>query len=310
MTRLSDFQAPDFLAPDFLVIGAARAGTTALHAYLRQHPQIFMPSLKEPNFFAFQGEKLNCRGPGADYINNSITEPAQYSALFESAPEEAICGEASPLYLFSENAPANIHRLAPQARLIAILRNPVEQAFSHFLYATKQAIETEPDFTRALEKEEERLAAGWQPLFGYSRFPRYGEQLRRYFDIFPKEQILVKTYEDYQNTPQNVLRDIFAFIGADPSFQPDMSRKLNAGGVPKNRALQDFLMKPNPITGAIGHVVPQDLRWAIRDRIAALNTTRQQTMPRAARDILRARLSDDIMELQELIGRDLSGWLA
>ncbi len=296
--------------PEFLVIGAARAGTTALHGYLRQHPQIFMPDLKEPNYFAFAGEALACRGPGADYINNSITDAQRYRALFAPAPAGAIRGEASPLYLYADQAAARIAHWRSDMRLVVILRNPVEQAFSHFLYATKQAIETEADFTRVLALEDERLAAGWQPLFGYSRFPRYGEQLQRFLDVFPREQLFIRLYEDFREDPQGLMRDLFAFLGADPGFAPDMSRKPNAGGVPKNRALQDFLMKPNPVTRAIGLVVPQKLRWEIRDRIAALNTTRQDKMPAAARDILKERLGGDIRRLEALIGRDLGHWLS
>ncbi len=294
--------------PEFLIIGAARSGTTALHAYLRQHPQIFMPAHKEPNFFAFEGLDLTCEGPGADDINNSITRFSDYQRLFDSAPDTATCGEASPLYLYSERAPAQIKRHVPNARMVVILRNPVEQAFSHFMYATKQCIEPESDFTTALGLENKRLADNWQPLFGYSSFPRYAEQLSRYFAIFPKQQFLIRTYEDFQDKPNEVLKDIFGFIGVDVGFKPDMSQKLNAGGVPKNQALQNFLMKSNPITRAIGLVVPPATRLRIRDRLAKLNLDRAEAMPDAARTILHQRLDDEIIRLEHLIARDLSAW--
>lgn len=297
------------VAPEFLVIGAARAGTTALYTFLRQHPQIFMPRVKEPNFFAFADEHLDCRGPGADFIINSVTSADAYRALFAAAPEGTIRGEASPLYLFAPAAPGNIRRLAPQAKMIAILRNPVEQAWSHFMYATKLRIEDESDFVRALALEEGRLAAGWQPLFGYSRFPRYGEQLSRYFALFPRDQFLIRTYEDYQADPGHLLSEIFAFIGADPAFRPDTGAVVNAGGVPKSRIFQDFLMKSNPLTRAVGLIVPQPARLRIRDWLAGFNMRREETMPPAARRILLERLSDDIRLAGRLIGRDLSAWL-
>jgi len=295
--------------PEFLVIGAARAGTTALHNYLRQHPQVFMPEVKEPNFFAFEGEALNCQGPGADYINNSITSENSYLKLFAEAPRGAIRGEASPLYLYAPQAARRIHAHRADTRLVVILRNPIEQAFSHFLYATKQAIEPERDFKQALMLENQRIEAGWQPLFAYSRFPRYGEQLARYLRLFERRQIFIRLYEDYTEAPETLMRDLYAFIGADPDFVPDMSRRLNAGGVPKNRALQDFLMKPNPLTGAIGRVVPRNLRWAIRDRIAAANLKRPETISEEARRILKDRLADEIRALEKMIGRDLGHWL-
>lgn len=296
-------------SPDFLVIGAARAGTTALHSYLRQHPALFLPSVKEPNFFAYEGRSLNCQGPGADFINNSVTSREAYRALFAAAPEAAVCGEASPLYLYEPAAPGNIHRLVPGVRLIAVLRSPVEQAFSHFMYATKLRIETEESFEAALMLEEERLAKGWQPLFGYSRFPRYGEQLARYLALFPAEQVLVRTYEDFLADPARLMADIFRHIGVDPGFLPDTSQRLNAGGRPKSRLFQDFLMKPNPITGAIGRLVPKEARLRIRDRLASINMTREDTVPPRARRILLDRLSDDIRHLEKLLGKDFSAWL-
>lgn len=297
------------IEPEFLIIGAARAGTTSLHSFLRQHPGLFLPRGKEPNYFAYAGRALDCRGPGADFINNSCTDADAYAALFSAAPAGTLKGEASPLYLFEPAAPANIRRLAPKAKLIAILRNPVDQAWSHFLYATKLRVETEPDFVKVLSLEEERLAQGWQPLFGYSRFPRYGEQLARYLDLFPRDQILIRTYEDLQTRPAALLRDIFSFIGADPDFAVDTSQVLNPGGIPKNGRFQDFLMKPNPITGAIGYVIPRETRWKIRDWLAGFNMTRDNKMPEQARRILLDRLSDDIRLTERLAALDLSHWL-
>jgi hypothetical protein len=295
--------------PDFLVIGAARAGTTALHGVLRQHPDIFMPAHKEPNFFAYEGDALTCQGPGADYINNSVVDRDTYAALFADAPADARLGEASPLYLYSEKAPARIKHHVPTAKMVVILRNPVEQAYSHFMYATKQCIETEADFEKALHLENERLAAGWQPLFGYSSFPRYAEQLTRYFDQFPREQFLIRRYEDYQAAPENFLRDVFDFIGVDTTFAPVTGDKVNAGGVPKNQAFQDFLMKSNPVTKAIGLVVPQSTRLKIRDWLASKNMNTPDELSEAARAVLLDRLSDDIKALESLLDWDLSDWL-
>ena len=296
--------------PQFLLVGAARSGTTAIHSYLRQCPDIFMPRAKEPNFFAFEDQVLTCKGPGAEYINNSTTRMEDYLRLFDAAPQGALRGEASPLYLFSDRAAQRIRHHVPECRLIVVLRNPVEQAWSHFMYATKQSIETEPDFVRALRLEEERLAAGWQPLFGYSRFPAYADQMERFLAEFPREQILVRLYEDLEQDPGRLMADMFQFIGVTSGFVADTGQKLNAGGVPKNRAFQDFLMKSNPLTKAIGFIMPRELRWRIRDRLAKLNMTRVEGgMPAEARRILQDRLGGQIARLGPMIGRDLSAWL-
>lgn len=295
--------------PDFLVIGAARAGTTALHAYLRQHPAIFMPVHKEPNFFAYEGETLACAGPGADYINNSIVDLAAYASLFEGAPAGAKLGEASPLYLYSDKAPARIKHHIADAKMIVILRDPIEQAYSHFMYATKQSIETIVDFETALKLEQERHAKNWQPLFGYSAFPRYGAQMTRYFELFPREQFLIRRYEDYLADPAGLLGDIFEFLEVDADFEPDMADKMNAGGVPRNKAFQDFLMKSNPITQAIGTVVPKQTRLKIRDWLANKNLNAPEEMSEGAHAELLKRLSGDIKTLESLLDWDLSDWL-
>ncbi len=295
--------------PTFVIIGAARSGTTALYTYLRQHPQIFMSPIKETNFFCFEGQPLDYRGPGNDYVNNSIHALSDYEALFAGAPPEAARGEASPLYLYVEQTASRIRHHVPEAKLVAILRNPVEQAFSHFLYAKKQTIEPLDDFEQALEAEPERAREHWQPLFQYSTFPLYGLQLRRYFDLFPREQLSIHLYEDFEADPRSVLADIHAFIGVDPGFVPDLDYRPNAGGVPRSSFLQNAVMKPHLLNRVLGRLVPEDLKSRIRNAISDRNIERPEVSA-AARERLLSVLRPDILELQDLIGRDLSAWLA
>jgi len=297
--------------PDFLVIGAARSGTTALYNYLKQHPDVFMPSqIKEPNFYCYEGLTLDVKGPGAEFINNSVTQSEVYEALFEGASDNQIKGEASPLYLYEPRTPERIASSAPDIKLIAILRNPIEQAYSHFMYAARLLVEDESDFVKALNLEEERRAKGWQPLFGYSSFPRYGEQFERYFKHFDKSQFLIETYEDFDAAPLPVLERIYEFLGVDRNFRADISFRPNAGGVPKSQAFQDFLIKPNRITGLIAKVVPLQARSKIRDHLVARNLKKAETgMPDAARQILRARLAGDVALLGDVLGRDFSHWV-
>jgi len=295
--------------PDFVIIGAARSGTTAIHSYLRQCGDVFMPGVKEPNFFAYEGVELDIKGPGAEFINNSVTELAKYKALFADAGPTQVKGEASPLYLYEPDAPTNMARHVPNAKIVVILRNPIEQAWSHYLYARKLAIENEPDFTKALMKEADRLSQGWQPLFGYSQFPKYGTQLKRWMKHFDRSQFFIRTYDDFVADPEKLMREMVRFVGVETPFDPDMSRKLNAGGVPKNKAFHDFLMRPNPVTGALGYIVPQKTRWAIRDWLAGFNTRGEPTMTEDAREILRERLAGEIMETGRILERDLRHWL-
>lgn len=294
--------------PTFLVIGSARSGTTALYLQLKKHPDIFMSEKKEPNFFAFENELLACAGPGADYINNSTTRLADYQALFEGAPKESARGEASPLYLYSEKAPRRIRHHLPDVKLIAVLRSPIEQAFSHFLYAKRQMLEPLDDFTSALKAENERKKKGWQPLFQYSQFPKYHEQLRRYFDLFPESQIKLFTYEEFVDNPQSVLREIHSFIGVDRDFVSDFSYRPNTGGVPKNAFLQDLVMQPHLLTRLAGWLIPEEMKRRIRDAVSDRNLAKPP-FPDEARNHLKAELGEDILKLQNLLKRDLTAWL-
>jgi len=294
--------------PNFLVIGAARAGTTALYMYLKQHPDIFMSAVKETNFFAFEDEPLDFEGPGSDYVNNSVHELADYLALFANASGQIAIGEVSPLYLFSQKAPERIRYHIPDAKLIAILRNPIEQAFSHFLYAKRQALEPLDDFIAALKAEGQRQRDHWQPLFQYSQFPKYHRQLQRYQAVFPDDQIKIYLYEDFESDPVSVLKSVFSFIGVDDTFRADLTYRPNAGGVPRSDLLQNVLMRPHAITGILGRVVPEELKRRIRDAISNRNLERPE-LQESAREYLRAELRMDILQLQTLLRRDLSAWL-
>ncbi|MEO5701564.1 MAG: sulfotransferase [Casimicrobiaceae bacterium] len=295
--------------PTFVVIGAARSGTTALYTYLRQHPQVFMTDPKEPNFFAFAGEAMDFQGPGAEFVNNSVTTLPAYQRLFAAAPPGHARGEASPLYLWSPHAAARLRSLVPNVRLIAILRNPVEQAYSHFLYARKEMIEPERDFGVALDAAASRRVAHWQPLFQYATFARYGEQLQRFLAHFPRDQLRVFLYDDFLADPLRLVQDIFAFIGVRDDFAPDLRARLNSGGVPRRERLQRLVMRPSAATAVAGMLLPRQARRWLRERIAGANLA-HPPMPAHARARLRDELMDDIERLQAIIGRDLSAWRA
>ena len=294
--------------PTFLVIGASRSGTTALHNYLRQHPDVFMPASKEPNFFLADGQVLDFKGPAAEWVNNSMRSLEEYQGLFEAGARSLARGEASPLYLYFENAPLRIKHHVPDTRMIAVLRDPAEQAYSHFMYAKRNMLEPLDDFTEALAKEDDRIANGWQPMFRYSSFPRYGEQLARYYAQFDRSQIQLFLYEEFDTRPLPVLAEMFAFIGVDESFVPDVSYRPNASGRPKNKLLQDAVMKPHLATRIAGAMLPRGLRQRVKDIISGSNVERE-VLPADAKAILRARQSEDTLRLQDLIGRDLSAWL-
>lgn len=177
--------------PNMLIIGAPKSGTTSLYQYISGHPQVYMSPIKEPFFFASDNGRLDY--PGTQVLlpfGASITTPNAYEALFAGATSQhCIIGEASATYLYNSNTPARIKRLIPSVKMIAILRHPVERAFSQFMDNRRDGREPMLDFARALAVEDERIRRGWRLTVHYRAMGFYFQQLTRYYSLFPKEQI-------------------------------------------------------------------------------------------------------------------------
>lgn len=303
--------------PNFLVIGAQKAGTTALYNHLKQHPQVYMSQIKEPHFFAYEGEKLNFQGPRDLEVMKHmvVSDLGDYEALFAGVSGEKAAGEASAMYLYSKKAPKRIRHYVPQVKLVAVLRDPTERAYSSFLHMIRDGREPLSDFGEALDVEQERIRENWGPIWHYRRMGFYHEQLSRYYETFEPGQIKVYLYEDLNDDPSGVLRDLYSFLGVDDSFVPDVSARYNASGVPRNErlhALHHFLLRPNPVKAALKPFLPRKLRQGLRANL--VNTLRNRNLvkpplPEEARRRLVEEYREDITKLQGLIGRDLSGWL-
>lgn len=284
------------MLPNFLIIGAPRSGTTHLYRGLRQHPAVFMSDFKEPMFFAYEDKP----GPGI------ISDRGEYQALFEGAERYLAVGEASTLYLFSEVAPEHIYRDIPQARLIAILRNPVDRAFSQYTF--QRFLQTEPceTFEEALQAEDSRVMANASPFLLYRRVGLYGTQIPRYLDRFSREQMLFVLQDDLDRDPARVFHDIFDFIGVDPTFLPDLRHRTNASGIPQH----DTLFRTIKSAGrTVKRLVPE--RWATRLSGSAHDMLlTRPSMLDSTRASLTQYFHDDIEVTQRLIQRDLSEWLS
>ena len=183
------------MLPNFLLIGAEKSGTTSIHNHLRAHPDVFMARVKEPLFFAFEGRTVAFKGPGDDEFNRRIvTTPEAYQALFAGAEHYRAIGESSATYLYYSQSPERAARYVPNAKLIVILRNPADRAYSNFLHGIRAGKER-LDFRAALEAEPERLANGWSPFFSYRAKGWYSAQLENWINYFPPERFLFLLYE-------------------------------------------------------------------------------------------------------------------
>lgn len=294
--------------PDFLIIGAARAGTTSLYQYIRQHPQIFLPRNKEPMFFALEDEVPAFSGPGDDKEINrkSVTSLQEYRKLFSGVDGEKVVGEASALYLYSPVAVERIQSHVPDVKLIAILRNPVERAYSSYLYTIRDRRETIRDFASALASESARIDNGWEHIWHYKMMGFYGRQLQRYYSCFDKGQIKVFLYEDLQEKPLEMVKEVFEFLGVDAEFKPDLSLQYNQGGVPKKAWLNKFLTQPSRIKTLIKPMMPARMMRLYTE--VKHKNLEKPILEQSVREGLIEEYKSDIELLQDLLGRDLSAW--
>jgi len=296
--------------PNFLIIGAAKAGTTAVYAYLSQHPQVFMSEWKEPSFFALEGNPTPFAGPRDAVGERQRTRNlARYQELFRDAGHQLAVGEASTLYLFTEQAAARIRHYLPDVKLIAILRNPVERAYSAYRYLRRDEREPLPSFEEALAAEDSRLLANWEPIWAYRGGGRYYAQIKRYLDLFPRDQIAIYLYEDFERRPAGVLREMFAFLGVDSTFEPDMSIRYNVSGDVRSRLVHSLFAAPSATKEIFRPLLPRAMRQRLRGIIMARNTRLSPSaMSPETRQALAAFYHEDIAQLSELLGRDLSEW--
>lgn len=272
--------------PNFIGIGAARSGTTSLHRYLLQHPDAFLATPKETNFFSPQG-----RAAG----RATATTLKDYESLFDGAAGHAAIGEISPRYMPDPDAAPSIFETLGPVRIFAILRDPIARAYSHYRHRAKGALEKRPFDVAAVEGEL------------YFEWSRYAEHLRRYYSIFPRDRIHVLLYEDFDRDPAACLRDLAGFLGLDNSFRFDTRTRHNPAGAPRfgrfNRPLGE-------VAKTVAKRLPKRMRGAgIASR--ALVNTGVETPPLSPNQAARLRklLRGEIEATAELIGRDLSQWL-
>ncbi len=296
--------------PNFLILGAMKAGTTSLYRYLSQHPQIYMSPVKEPRFFAPESHSATATQTGDRPVKSSfVGDLDAYRALFDGVTTETAIGEASPIYLYSPNAPGRIRHQLPDVKLIAVLRHPAERAFSHYLHVWQSGREPLNSFADAIAAEDQRIHDNWSSLWHYRQRGFYYQQLKRYFDRFDATQIKICLAEDLRTATTATLADLYRFLGVDDSVKLDVFKKHNtAKQTPKNAWLHQFLTQKNPFKSVLKPLIPTQLRQRVRDRAIASNLVTPQMLPEIHQQLTDG-YRDDILQLQTLINRDLSHWL-
>ncbi len=280
------------MLPDFIIIGAHKAGTTSLHHYFDQHPDVFMTVVKEPNYFSF--DPMNAAHVGARKGSYRVKSLSDYEALFKGAPLESRRGEASPSYLHSRSAPTRIKELLPECRLIVSLRNPVDRAYSAYQMAFRAGV---------TKMRVEDIEPG---LDSWTKKSLYAESLSRYLKIFSDSRLRVVLFEDLIENPSETMRDLFNFIEVRTEIKIDTSYRFNPGGLPRSSFVHHSLnsLKKIPL---LQEFAPKTMRRKLA-RFRDGNLQKAEPLNPEIRRIWLEYFFKDITRTQTLIGRDLSGW--
>jgi hypothetical protein len=293
----ANLYSPIMKQPDFFVVGAAKAGTTSLFTYLIQHPSIFVPPMKEPHFFS---EYEHAGAPELRGVDD-------YLRLFDDCRPDQLAGDLSTSYLYARDAAQQIRELQPGAKIIMVLRNPIDRAYSFYWYNRNQFNET-LGFEEALDAEPRRIAEGGAFRYHYTQSGMYHAQVERYLKAFGSESVRIYLFEDLVRDAAGLCDDILAFLGVPGGHAIRTEQVANRSGVHRSELMGRLLGLKFPGREWIRRLAPHRAR-RLKNRVLAYNMRKPEAMDAATRARLAETFRDDVERLSGLIGRDLSHWL-
>ena len=286
------------ILPNFFIVGAPKCGTTSLYFHLKQHPQVYLPAVKEPHFFS------DCSDPSKISTEHCNGDRSAYLRLYEEASGYLAIGDASPSYLSDRNAPSRIKQESPEAKIIIILRDPVERAYSQYMMNRFAGLDTMP-FLDAIQYHDKHEQPGWWLPRSYVELGMYSEQVERYFDLFGRENVLVLLSEDLTKNPEKLFADLANHIGVAPDFFAGsrLSEAQNTYRMPRFMFAYRLLTS-NRVTEIRRKVMPEALkRWLRQSHF--LYQTRKPAMDKRAKEHLMSIFGPDLDRLETLLGRRL-----
>lgn len=311
--------------PNFFIVGAPKAGTTSLYYYLDQHPDIYMSPIKEPCYFSFEMRAENFEASHrarafelqerAHKYQNGLLEKNRvggifcewpdYLRLFEGATAECAIGEASVCYLWSKTAAAAISSRIPHARIIMVLRSPADRAFSQYMHHLSDGHTTMQfrEYVRACLRHSGEGFGVHEPFL---ELGFYAEQVQRYLNFFPREQIHIWLYEETKASPREFFREVLEFLDVDTAFRPDMSLRYNEPQIARMVGPKRVLKKMG-IWEMLKRHTPARIKAQVRP--AVYRPTGSLTMDAQDRALMLEFYRNDIHRLEEILDRDLSLWL-
>lgn len=311
--------------PNFFLVGVVKGGTTSLHHYLDQHPQIYMSPVKETNFFSAHAidpakfSRAYAHDVDVDlprYFREGmprkihiahVTDEREYLQLFAPAGDVPVRGEASASYLIYPGTAGRIFQKCPDARILMMLRDPAERAFSQYLMNLRLGKTLEKDFLSEVQADASRAVKGWGASHQYLEIGRYAGQVKQYLDVFPPDRVMICWYDEYRKDAAAVLRSVCRFLEVDEDFEPDTSEKLNTAGVPRFAKLNYWFNQSGMISWAKRRL-PDAWRGPFKKWMYSSDRSEVPAMSTDERAWLVNYYKEDIRELEMLTGRDLQAW--
>jgi hypothetical protein len=309
--------------PHFFITGTVKGGTTSLYNYLVEHPDIYMSPVKEPHFFCTDIRPENFREQykkminadinevlsaknGKKYINSAfIRDLSIYKKLFAKSHKGQVRGESSTSYLISTEAASNIREMIPQARIIIMLRDPVQRAYSHYLMNYRSG-SVDGTFNEELRKDIAMQPKGWGISRLYLEHGFYYNQVKRYLDLFGRNQVKIILNEDLSMRTEKTVQETYEFLGVNKTFNGGFHERHNAAQLPSS-SFSRFILQQGKIIKMASLFVPRPVRSMIYKNI--LLTKEIPEADSGSQSYLKEIYKDDVRKLQDLIQRDLSAWL-
>ena len=292
--------------PNLYIVGAPKCGTTAMADYLREHPDVFVPALKEFLYFGDDIPRVKPRWPEEKYLD-----------CFKKWGSERFGMDATPMYLYSDSARWEIKAASSEAKILIMVRNPTDMAYSMYHQLKYEGKELAETFEEALALESERTKTGYQPpnansstIARYTYICKVSPHIKAYLECFGEENVHVIVYDDFKQDTKDIYCQVLEFLGLDIYF-PKKFGIRNSNKRSRFNAIHQISSNPPEILGTIlNPFISREIRWKIRDFIKGLNNVEEarQQMNADTRSQLNDMFSEDVKNLSEVLGRDLTGW--
>ncbi|MBO0320979.1 sulfotransferase [Muricauda sp. CAU 1633] len=300
---------------NFLVLGVPKAGTTSLYEYLKEHPQIYLPSKKELHHFSYSLISQRTQGPGdKDVLRELTKEPDQYQKLYTGVTSKhKVIGEISPSYYYFINKIGTDlkNKMSENPKVCIILRNPIYRTYSNYKHQVRMGYEKE-SFDVALKNEEKRTEYGYGDFWMYKKHSFYAENLRQTIKIFGKENTKVLIFEEFIQEPHKSLIELFDFLEVDSEFKPDSLRKVfNEGGGYNNNMLSRFLLQPNKFKNWFKKIVPKNLLnklTGFKSSYLSKNSKKFQSMDETMINELVQFFKEDVNQVKSILNNRIDVW--